>query len=95
MGEMVSQAADGKTWPRLLATPKADRARRLCLYQEWWGSRSNQEDCGPARRSWLPRPCPDLYRARSAKAADEASHLMSNSTFPMPPSKTFAAPCSS
>jgi carboxymethylenebutenolidase len=85
MGEMIQfNRPDGKTCPGYLATPKAGAtAPGFVCIQEWWGLNEQIKKTGDRLAEAGYRALvPDLYRGQIAKAADEASHMMSNLNFP-------------
>jgi len=85
MGEMVQfKRPDGKTCPGYLATPKsASGAAGFVCIQEWWGLNDQiKRTADRLAEAGYRALVPDLYRGKIAKAADEASHLMTNLNFP-------------
>jgi carboxymethylenebutenolidase len=85
MGEMVQfKRPDGKSCPGYLATPKtgAGAPGFVCI-QEWWGLNDQiKKTADRLADAGYRALVPDLYRGKVAKAADEASHLMTNLNFP-------------
>jgi carboxymethylenebutenolidase len=75
---------DGKTCPGYLATPKTGAgAPGFVVIQEWWGLNDQIKKTADRIASAGYRGLvPDLYRGKVAKAADEASHMMTNLNFP-------------
>jgi carboxymethylenebutenolidase len=85
MGEMVQfKRPDGKTCPGYLATPKAGAgAHGFVCIQEYWGLNEQiKKTADRLAEAGYGALVPDLYRGKVAKAADEASHLMSGLNFP-------------
>ena len=86
MGEMIEfKRPEGKTCPGYLATPTtgASAPGFVVIQEEWWGlndqiTRTADRLAEAGYRALVP----DLYRGKVAKAADEASHIMSNLDFP-------------
>jgi len=85
MGEMVQfKRPDGKTCPGYLTTPKAGAgAPGFVCIQEWWGLNEQiKKTADRFAEAGYRALVPDLYRGKVAKAADEASHMMSGLNFP-------------
>jgi carboxymethylenebutenolidase len=85
MGEMVQfKRPDGKSCPGYLATPKTGAgAHGFVCIQEWWGLNDQiKKTADRLAEAGYRALVPDLYRGKLAKAADEASHLMTNLNFP-------------
>jgi len=85
MGEMIQfKRPDGKTCPGYLATPKAGAgAPGFVCIQEWWGVNAQiKKTADRLAEAGYRGLVPDLYRGKVAKAADEASHMMSGLNFP-------------
>lgn len=85
MGEMVVfKRPDGRTCPGYLATPKTGSgALGFVCIQEWWGLNDQiKKTADRLAEAGYRALVPDLYRGKLAKAADEASHLMTNLNFP-------------
>jgi len=85
MCEMIEfKRPDGKTCPGYLATPKAGASAPgfVCI-QEWWGLNPQiKKTADRLAEAGYRALVPDLYRGKVAKAADEASHMMSGLNFP-------------
>ena len=84
MGKMTSyQRPDGKSVNGYLAEPAgAAKAPGIVVIQEWWGL--NDQIKGVADRlakAGYRALVPDLYRGKTALAANEAEHLMNNLNF--------------
>lgn len=75
---------DGKTCPGYLATPTTGAsAPGLVVIQEWWGLNDQiKKTADRFAEAGYRALVPDLYRGKVAKAADEASHMMSSLDFP-------------
>ena len=85
MSEMIEfERPDGKTCPGYLATPTGGTsAHGFVVIQEWWGLNDQIKKTGDRLAEAGYRALvPDLFRGKVAKAADEASHLMSGLDFP-------------
>jgi len=85
MGEMIQfNRPDGKTCPGYLATPKAGAgATGFVCIQEYWGLNPQiKKTADRLAEAGYRGLVPDLYRGKVAKAADEASHMMSGLNFP-------------
>jgi carboxymethylenebutenolidase len=85
MGEMVQfKRPDGKSCPGYLATPKAGAgAPGFVCIQEWWGLNEQiKKTADRLAEAGYRALVPDLYRGKVAKAADEASHMMTGLNFP-------------
>jgi carboxymethylenebutenolidase len=78
--------ADGKTCPGYLAAPQNDADPTLpgfVVVQEWWGLNDQiKKAADRLAEAGYRALVPDLYRGKLAKAADEASHMMSSLDFP-------------
>ena len=83
MGEMVQvQRPDGKTCPAYLATPKGANAPGFVCIQEYWGLNDQiKKTADRFAEAGYRALVPDLYRGKVAKAADEATHMMSHLDF--------------
>jgi len=84
MGKMTSyKRPDGKSVNGYLAEPAgAAKAPGIVVIQEWWGL--NDQIKGVADRlakAGYRALVPDLYRGKTALAANEAEHLMNNLNF--------------
>lgn len=90
MGEMIQvKRPDGKTCPGYLAKPAGsqtapgDKAPAVVVIQEWWGMNDQIKKIADRyAQAGYRALVPDLYRGQVAKAADEASHMMSGLNFP-------------
>jgi carboxymethylenebutenolidase len=85
MGEMVQfKRSDGKSCAGYLATPKTGAgARGFVCIQEWWGLNDQiKKTADRLAEAGYRALVPDLYRGKVARAADEASHLMTGLNFP-------------
>jgi carboxymethylenebutenolidase len=85
MGEMIQfKRPDGKSCPGYLTTLKAGAgAPGFVCIQEWWGLNEQiKKTADRLAEAGYRALVPDLYRGKVAKAADEASHMMSNLNFP-------------
>jgi carboxymethylenebutenolidase len=84
MGKMTSyKRPDGKSVSGYLAEPaQGAKAPGIVVIQEWWGL--NDQIKGVADRlakAGYRALVPDLYRGKTALAANEAEHLMTNLNF--------------
>jgi carboxymethylenebutenolidase len=85
MSEIIQfKRPDGKSCAGYLATPKVGAgAHGFVCIQEWWGLNDQiKKTADRLAEAGYRALVPDLYRGKVAKAADEASHLMSSLNFP-------------
>jgi carboxymethylenebutenolidase len=85
MGQMIHfKRPDGKTCPGYLAEPKAGASvPGFVVVQEWWGLNDQiKKTADRLAEAGYRALVPDLYRGKLAKAAEEASHMMSGLNFP-------------
>ena len=83
MGEMIHiKRPDGRTCPAYLVAPKtADVPGFVCI-QEYWGLNDQIKNTADRfAEAGYRALVPDLYRGKVAKAADEATHRMSDLNF--------------
>ncbi len=83
MGEMIQfKRPDGKTCPGYVATPKVGvGAHGFVCIQEWWGLNEQiKKTADRFAEAGYRALVPDLYRGKVAKASDEASHMMKQSS---------------
>ena len=97
MGKTVSyHRPDGGSVNGYLAEgERGARAPGIVVIQEWWGL--NDQIRGVADKlaaAGYRALVPDLYRGKLALEANEAEHLMKDSTSRRPPARTCAALCS-
>jgi carboxymethylenebutenolidase len=85
MGEMIQfKRPDGKSCSGYLAISNTGSgAPGFVCIQEWWGLNDQiKKTADRLAEAGYRALVPDLYRGKVAKAADEASHLMTNLNFP-------------
>jgi carboxymethylenebutenolidase len=84
MGEMIQvERPDGKTCPAYLVAPKAANAPGFVCIQEYWGLNDQiKKTADRFAEAGYRALVPDLYRGKVARAADEATHMLSNLNFP-------------
>ena len=84
MGEMIQvERPDGKTCPAYLVAPKAVNAPGFVCIQEYWGLNDQiKKTADRFAEAGYRALVPDLYRGKVARAADEATHMMSNLNLP-------------
>jgi len=84
MGEMIQvERPDGKTCPAYLVAPKAANAPGFVCIQEYWGLNDQiKKTANRFAEAGYRALVPDLYRGKVARAADEATHMLSNLNFP-------------
>lgn len=85
MGETIQfKRPDGKICYGYIASPKVSSgAPGFVCIQEWWGLNDQiKKTADRLAEAGYRALVPDLYRGKVAKAADEASHLMTNLNFP-------------
>ena len=85
MGEMIQvKRPDGKTCPAYLAATVGANAPGFVCIQEYWGlnDQIKKKTAHRFAQAGYRALVPDSYRGKVAKAADEATHMMSNLNFP-------------
>lgn len=84
MGGMIQvKRPDGKTCPAYLVTAKGADAPGFVCIQEYWGLNDQiKKTADRFAQAGYQALVPDLYRGKVARAADEATHMMSNLNFP-------------
>lgn len=83
MGNTIEfKRPDGKTCPGYFAGTADPGAPGFVVIQEWWGLNMQiQKTADRLAEAGYRALVPDLFRGKVAKAADEASHLMSGLNF--------------